>query len=85
MRTIMREGKRRVLLGVLGNERRIDMMTSKIGLVNCDEQVYQFANRPPLRKFSARKWLRPNGPELSCGGEKPPQRSSLRGRSDHRR
>jgi len=25
--------------------------------------------------------LRPNGPELSCGGEQPPQGSSLRGRS----
>jgi len=27
----------------------------------------------------------PNGPELSCGGEQPPQGSMLRGRSDHRR
>jgi len=26
-----------------------------------------------------------NGPELSCGGEQPPQGSMLRGRSDHRR
>ena len=25
--------------------------------------------------------MRPNGPELSCGGEQPPQGSSLRGRS----
>jgi len=29
--------------------------------------------------------LRPNGPELSCGGEQPPQGSSLRGRSDQMR
>ncbi len=28
---------------------------------------------------------RPNGPELSCGGEAPQPSSSLRGRSDHRR
>jgi hypothetical protein len=28
---------------------------------------------------------RPNGPELSCGGEQPPHGSLLRGRSDHRR
>jgi hypothetical protein len=29
--------------------------------------------------------LPPNGPELSCGGEQPPQGSSLRGRSDQMR
>jgi hypothetical protein len=28
---------------------------------------------------------RPNGPELSCGGEQPPPCSSLRGRSDQMR
>jgi hypothetical protein len=29
--------------------------------------------------------VRSNGPELSCGGEQPPQGSSLRGRSDQMR
>ena len=29
-------------------------------------------------------WL-PNGSELSCGGEQPPQGRLLRGRSDHKR
>ena len=33
-----------------------------------------------VRRLQERNMLRPNGPELSCGGEQPVPCSSLRGR-----
>ena len=63
------------------------------------DQFRRFSVNPDLHTITCRRMVRisrlssftvffaqpPNEPELSCGGEKPPQGSSLRGRSDHRR
>jgi hypothetical protein len=57
---------------------RVNLLKNQIDRNNSKERNYFFLGKP---KFS----LPPNGPELSCGGKKPPQRSSLRGRSDQMR